>query len=88
MVLGQASEQVGQDNTEQQSGKTMWSLWMQLPLRMCRLSVPVLLVVLCQTLFKQQPQSQRRRNRNRKSTSQEVHRASLRAVQRPTQWQT
>lgn len=47
MVLGQASEQVGQDNTEQQSGETVWPLWMRLPLRMRRLSVSVLLVALC-----------------------------------------
>ena len=44
MGLGQGSEQVGQDNVREQPGKAMRSVRMQLPLRVCGLSVSVLLV--------------------------------------------
>ena len=44
MVLGQASEQVGQDNPVQQRRKAVRSLRVQLPLYMRGLSVSVLLI--------------------------------------------
>ena len=45
MVLGQPSEQVGQGDGEEQPGQAMRALRVQLPMHVCRLPLPVLLVV-------------------------------------------